>query len=659
MKYFSQKNLSMILSIAIVIVVVLIFAFSSFIKQAQADWYSTGGTWNYRKTITIDNVKVPNTDQTDFPVLVDITDSDLAANARSDGFDIFFTSSDGTTKLAHEREIYTTATGRLTTWVKVPTLSTSVDTLIYMYYGNASSGDMQDVAPIKTAVWDSNYKGVWHLGDGDSTAANFYQDSTTGNSDGTLTDGDGDVTQTDGQIGKAMNFNTGDVDFITTADTAEGASTITVIAGVKLTNNTDYHGLVSHTNGSSASDGWWLTQVVNQNNYNLSLSDADHTTAGFPSTVGNWHYLTVTFADAPTLGRAYHNGVPYVIFSSADQITESASTLKIGKEGSFYGDSFWLGGIDEVRISGSVRSEQWIQTEYNNQSATSTFYTVSSASSPTAGTLTVAGNFTLGGAGNVTVDANTDDPIIDIGGDFTIGASDVFLQSNTASTTIAGSFTNSGTFTHNRAITWFDANGTGKSIDDGSSSFDHVTFNNSLGCWTFSGNNTVSGNLTVTTGAVTGSTGIVTVGGNFSLNGGSFTHNSGTITFASTTPHTITGSVTFYNFTDTTASSSIRFDDNDATTFTIAAGGTWTMTGSQGAPVEIRSDSAGNQYTMDFQGSVSFTHVTVKDAGCYVSSDSIVVTNDHTFSEGNNGNCWVFINRSNPGSSEGNHGGGD
>src|SRR3990167_6744682 len=124
-----------------------------------------------------------------------------------------------------------------------------------MYYGNASSGDMQDVAPIKTAVWDSNYKGVWHLGDGDSTAANFYQDSTTGNSDGTLTDGDGDVTQTDGQIGKAMNFNTGDVDFITTADTAEGASTITVSAWVKLTNNTDYHGIVSHTSGGGT-EGW-------------------------------------------------------------------------------------------------------------------------------------------------------------------------------------------------------------------------------------------------------------------------------------------------------------------------------------------------------------------------------------------------------------------
>ena len=148
------------------------------------------------------------------------------------------------------------------------------------------------------------------------------------------------------------------------------------------------------------------------------------------------------------------------------------------------------------------------------------------------------------------------------------------------------------------------------------------------------------------------------MGGNFSLNGGSFTHNSGTIAFASTTPQTITGSVTFYNFTDTTASSSIRFDDNDSYTYSIAAGGTWTLTGSQGAPVEIRSDSAGNQFTMDFQGSVSFTHVTVKDAGCHASSDTVVVVTESVHNQGNNGTCWVFIDRGNAGTSIGGSGSG-
>src|SRR3989338_19987 len=241
MKYFSQKNLSMILSIAIVIVVVLIFAFSSFIKQAQADWYSTGGTWNYRKTITIDNVKVPNTNQTDFPVLVDITDSDLAASARSDGFDIFFTSSDGTTKLAHEREVYTTATGRLTAWVKVPTLSTSVDTVIYIYYGNASASDMQDVAPVKALVWDGDYMAVWHMSSSVTTVNDSTSNARTGTKRAT-----GEPAAISGKISDAQDFDgnatSGGNDYINvgTTDILTGRETnLTICAWVQAQGSKD------------------------------------------------------------------------------------------------------------------------------------------------------------------------------------------------------------------------------------------------------------------------------------------------------------------------------------------------------------------------------------------------------------------------------------
>ena len=42
-------------------------------------------------------------------------------------------------------------------------------------------------------------------------------------------------------------------------------------------------------------------------------------------------------------------------------------------------DSGAFGGIiDEVRISNTARSSDWIATEYNNQSSPSTFYTVGS-----------------------------------------------------------------------------------------------------------------------------------------------------------------------------------------------------------------------------------------------------------------------------------------
>ena len=89
----------------------------------MVNWYNDD--WKYRKKITIDNTKVDAT-LSDFPVLVSLTtDSELSNNARSDGFDILFTSSDGTSKLKHEIEKYTTGTGLIVAWVKVPSLSSS------------------------------------------------------------------------------------------------------------------------------------------------------------------------------------------------------------------------------------------------------------------------------------------------------------------------------------------------------------------------------------------------------------------------------------------------------------------------------------------------------------------------------------------------------
>jgi len=80
------------------------------------NWVATdggGNNWYYRKQITIDYTKVPNTDQTDFPVLISVTDTDLRDTSnsghvgKSNGGDILFTSSNGTTGLSHEIKIYT------------------------------------------------------------------------------------------------------------------------------------------------------------------------------------------------------------------------------------------------------------------------------------------------------------------------------------------------------------------------------------------------------------------------------------------------------------------------------------------------------------------------------------------------------------------------
>ncbi|GAH11312.1 unnamed protein product, partial [marine sediment metagenome] len=69
-------------------------------------------------------------------MLVSIVDQNLADYAQADGDDILFAAADGTTKLDHEIESFDNVTGTLVAWVRIPTLSGSVDTDVYMYFGN-------------------------------------------------------------------------------------------------------------------------------------------------------------------------------------------------------------------------------------------------------------------------------------------------------------------------------------------------------------------------------------------------------------------------------------------------------------------------------------------------------------------------------------------
>ena len=94
--------------------------------------------------MTIDHTKVPST-QSNFTVLVSLTDPALKtiANgghvANANGFDIgFYADSGGTTKLKWEVEKYDGTTGNLIAWVKIPSVSSTTDTVFYLFYGDPS-----------------------------------------------------------------------------------------------------------------------------------------------------------------------------------------------------------------------------------------------------------------------------------------------------------------------------------------------------------------------------------------------------------------------------------------------------------------------------------------------------------------------------------------
>jgi hypothetical protein len=74
--------------------------------------------------------------------------------------------------LNHEIEVYNSGTGQLVAWMNVPSLSSTVDTTLYLYYGNSGCGNQQN----KYGTWDSNYLMVHHM----NATGNIFDSTVNG-----------------------------------------------------------------------------------------------------------------------------------------------------------------------------------------------------------------------------------------------------------------------------------------------------------------------------------------------------------------------------------------------------------------------------------------------------------------------------------------------
>jgi len=327
---------------------------SSFINLTWFDpvsWWDMD--WSYRKKITLDSSQVPG-DLTNFPVLISITDSNLSSKAQSNGDDIAFTDSSGT-QLNHEIESYTSGTGNLIAWVNVTSLSSSIDTEIYMYYGNSGCSNQQDIAN----VWDSNFKMVQHLNETSGT----HYDSTSNDNDGTeYIDLPGTQDST-GKIDGADEFD-GDDDYVLD-DFSGGTTTFTLSAWIKPDVLSGVRGCTGYTQSNG------VRSDVYQNGQEIRIFYPDGTgstdyqiTSSTPiSSIGQWYHIVGTFDG--TTPKVYVDGINHAVGSQSNAGTYTANKFWIGRiapDGNYEFD----GVIDEVRISNTNRSADWITTEYNN-----------------------------------------------------------------------------------------------------------------------------------------------------------------------------------------------------------------------------------------------------------------------------------------------------
>ena len=354
--------------------------------------------YTHCRKIAFQSSQVSTADQTNFPALFLCTsNSDTNCNSvdlrvtGSGGFiqntttlnsqtvpaDLIFTSDSAcSTKLNWEVASYTSTTGAIEVWIQVPTLSHSSNTTIYMCYGKSSVTTYQGSA---SSTWDSNYIAVYHLANGSSLSLT----DSTGAASGTNT---GSATATTGKLdgGVAMN---GTSNYYTSTPSTNPSTCLTVEYWQNQSSNTTDNIPVSETSN------------YNSNNMTLNI-DTDDATNGYvlnvhtgavyngtkinstPSTSA-WHSLAATIDSTAGTGQAatwYLDGAkPAQTQVSSGNLGSSAFPNYTWYFGAFgTGTLNFHGTLDEIKISKSCRAQSWLVTEYNNQNAPGSFYTVGS-----------------------------------------------------------------------------------------------------------------------------------------------------------------------------------------------------------------------------------------------------------------------------------------
>jgi hypothetical protein len=330
-------------------------------------WYQAE-PWSHRIPLTIQASQI-DADLTSFPVLVSLVDPAIGSGAQSDGDDIRFTAADGTTPLNHEIETWDSGTGTLAAWVRVPAVSATSDTTIYLYYGAAQAPSHQN----PPSVW-ADAEAVWHLHRDPSGPAPQLDDSSSARRDGLGAGGMSPADLVAGRVGQAVDFDGIDdrlaaqpFDLTANAVTASGWVNLDSVTGDQL-----IVGKADTATGGIVTLGSTGTQA----RFQLSLAGVTHSATGGTLSTGTWHHVAGTW-DGVTM-NLYVDGV---IVDSATPVgkldgDDPSSAPYAVSLGDLLSNQWPLDGrLDEVRLEAVARPSAWIRAAEANQSSPATFVT--------------------------------------------------------------------------------------------------------------------------------------------------------------------------------------------------------------------------------------------------------------------------------------------
>jgi len=330
--------------------------------------------WDYRRKITIESDNIDAT-LTDFPLLIHLSGSCGSSSQDLTGiFDriatnskkIALTTSDGATQCYVEIEEWDNSNQEAWLWARIPSISSSADTDLYLYYDNAQADNDTYVGLTNSApadsVWTNDYTAVYHLAESGTTC----YDSSPNDNDGTkqaADNPDGVV----GLIGYGQDFEESNVTvpYIDLgAPLIPADATFTVSAITKSESfSSSYSTIMAQNRFYDGGTHFFL--IIEDSPLGRVVCRMGNVSGNGDALISGTWYINQLMANS-AVTESYHNNNKILDFTGSVGLTQSYHTT-LGVGSNHYNVEVFDGIIDEVRISSITRTTEWLSGNYYSQ----------------------------------------------------------------------------------------------------------------------------------------------------------------------------------------------------------------------------------------------------------------------------------------------------
>ena len=256
---------------------------------------------------------------------------------------------------------YVAATGVLEAWVRVPTLSATDVTALWLYYGGAPR------AVLSTPTWRADLEAVWHLSEAgpESDSTNHGHGLTGGGSLGVVPGIAGGARIYDGSgTLSGGDPSDGSLDF--------GASSFSMSTWVRVSESrNDYDMPIFKGAAQAALPGFCF--LLGFGSWGVNFSDGTNEAGVVFGTeldlLGSWVQLVVVVDRSVPELRSYTNGALAQSSMLSLGSFDTSIPLEVGGPTEFR----YAGLLDETRFYRRAVSADWIRAEYLNLARRSEF----------------------------------------------------------------------------------------------------------------------------------------------------------------------------------------------------------------------------------------------------------------------------------------------